>query len=398
MKVKLDRFVFLFVGGVLSLTLLLGWACGSDEEKAEDTPPPAAPTEEAAAETVELEETIGGVLTAIDLIDTAGFHDMAKELAEATELNPRYAGKVGNVLAGTKAAAWPAELEEPLGALVADIEALKAALDAEDLPGSAAAAEPLHDTQHDLSDATYEWLDAQAGKLVSVSDHGRMAVSMAAIDIVDSSEFHDMAKELAEATEVNPRYAGKVGKALTAANVASWASDVNEPLDGMLADLETLKTALEAGDLEGSRTAAEAVHDSQHDFSQAVYAWLGTQQGMSYDAGAMVTVCNLKAQDMIDTAGFHDMAKDIGEATEINPRWASKVGNVLAVTNAADWSDQSQEAATKFIADLEALKTALDAGDLEGARTASEALHDSQHDLSHATYDWVSSMPMMGGH
>lgn len=403
MKRRFDRWAFPLLAAALTLALLLGWACGGgDGEEAQDTPLPTQPREEATLEpttaATALEDTVGSVLAAIDLIDTTGFHDMAKDLAEATELSPRYASQVGNVLAGTKAAAWPAELEEPLGAFVADVEALKAALDAEDLAAAATAAEPVHDTQHDLSEATYEWLDAQAGKLVSVSPHGMMAISMGAIDIVDSSGFHDMAKELAEATEINPRLAGKVGKALTVATVAAWAEDVHEPLDTLLADLETLKAALEAGDLDGARAAAEAVHDSQHDFSVAVYAWLGTQQGMAYDAGAMVTVCNLKAQDMIDSAGFHDLAKEMAEATEINPRWSSKVGSVITVTKAADWSDDVKGEVGAFVADLESLQTALDAGDLEGAAAAAEAVHDSQHDLSKATYSWVSAMPMMGAH
>lgn len=154
-------------------------------------------------------------------------------------------------------------------------------------------------------------------------------------------------------------------------------------------------SAFEADDLEAARAAAEAVHDSQHDLSEATYAWLGAHPGMSHASEAVVAACSLKAQDIIDSAGFHDMAKELAEATEINPRYASKVGSVLAAVRVAAWDSGLRTDLATVVADLEALKAALDAADLEAARAAAEAIHDSQHDLSDATYAWLGEMAGM---
>lgn len=414
MKKLIGAWLWIVLSAAIAGSIVASAACGGGEEpptSGEDDIT-AAPTEvdtatdEPAQDTpapdegvTKLADTVAGTMAAIDLIDSAGFHDMAQDLAEATEINPRYASKVTNVLAATLVADWPEDIAGEVEAFAADLDALKTALEAEDLEGARAAGEAVHDTQHDLSVGAYAWLAGQSGALVSASTDIQAITSMAAVDIVDSAGFHDMAEDLAETTEINARYAGKVGNVITATTVAAWPDEAEEAVDALLADLEALKTALDAEDLEGARVASEAVHDSQHDFSVAVYSWLGSQPPMMHASEAMISSCNVKVQDMIDSAGFHDMAEELAEATEINPRYAGKVGNVLAVTKVAAWNPDVSAELSQFVADLEALKAALDAEDIEGARAASEAIHDSQHDLSHATFTWIGGMAgMMDAH
>ena len=98
------------------------------------------------------------VMSAVDLADSAGFHDMAEDLAEASEINPRYASRVGNVLAVLQVAAWPEGLASAAALLEEELGSLGSALEANDLVSAQAAAEEVHDAQHDLSVASYTWL------------------------------------------------------------------------------------------------------------------------------------------------------------------------------------------------------------------------------------------------
>lgn len=391
------RFPALAIVAMLAALMAFAIACGDDESNTDtSTEPPAAaqpsPEPDAASD---IETSIASTLVAIDSIDSAGFHDMAEDLAEAAEINPRHAGKVGNVLTVIAATAWSEDVRAELDVMTADLKALKTALDADDLEGARTHSEAVHDSQHDFSKAVYGWLDGHSGGLAAASDHVGMISVLAAQDIVDSAGFHGMAEDLAEATEINPRWAGQVGKVLTAVNVAAWPAATQADVDAVTADLTRLKAALDAEDLEGARTAAEAVHDSQHDHSKATHAWLGGQH-MEHGAvaSAMFSACMLKAQDLVDSAGFHGLAEDLAEATEISPRWAGTVGNVIAVVESMEWPAAVSAELETVKADLLALKTALDAEDIEGARTHSEAIHDSQHDLSKALYGWLATQAL----
>jgi hypothetical protein len=322
------------------------------------------------------------------MIDGAAFHDMAKELAEATEINPRLAGKVANSAAVVKKTTWEVSLQALATGLADELSALEAALRAGDLETARTAAEAVHDAQHDLSVETYAWLATV--KPVGAEERDAAVVSIiAAIDVIDSAGFHGMAKDLAEATEVNPRLAGTTEKALVAANLAGWGSDLRAEADRLKADLNALLVALKAGDLETARSAAEAIHDSQHDASKATYAWLATNHaGMAHTNEVLASACSLKAVDAVDSVGFHDMAKELAEATEINPRLAGSVANALAVVSFdggpnADGLNHMSEAMT-------ALHDALVAGDLESARELAEEVHDAQHDFSNEMYGMMA--------
>lgn len=386
------RFPALAIALILAVVTAFGVACGSGENKNEQAPQPTTADEPAQEGASDVETSVASTLVAIDSIDSAGFHDMAEDLAQATEINPRYADKVANVLTVVGATVWPDDVQTQLAAMSGDLTALKTALDAGDLEGAQTASEAIHDSQHEFSKAVYAWIGGESGALASASDHASMISVMAAEDIIDSAGFHDMAEDLAQATEINPRYAGKVGNVLAAMNAAAWPADTQANVDTFRGDLTALKTALDANDLEAAQTAVEAVHDSQHELSKGTFAWLGGQH-MSHDdmSEPLVAACMLKAQDLIDATGFHGIAEDLAEATEINPRYAGKIGNALAVVNSMDWPTAVSSEVATVKTDLQAFQSALDANDLEGARAASEAIHDSQHELSKALYAWLAT-------
>lgn len=382
-------------GLILSLAAAVALTgCGGDD--AEEPAPPAdtaaataTPTEQAVADTGPSDADLAiSALVAIDMIDGAGFHDMAKELAEATEVNPRFAGKVANSNAVVQRTEWDDSLQALATALQDELTAFEAALRAGDLETSRTIAEAVHDAQHDLSVETYAYL-AKA-RPVGADDGDASLVSLiAAIDVIDSGGFHDMAKTLAEATEVNPRFAGTTEKALTAAKLAGWGSDLRAEGERVTADLNALLVALKSEDVKASAEAAEAVHDSQHDASKATYAWLATNHpGMSHASDVLATACSFKAVDAVDSVGFHDMAKELAEATEINPRYAGKVANALAVVSFDAGSDA--EGLNHMSEVMTELHEALVAGDLEAARQLAEEVHDAQHDFSNEMYGMMA--------
>lgn len=333
-------------------------------------------------------DQVVNVLVAIDIVDSAGFHGIATDLAEATEISSRLAGTMGKVLTIVSAESWPAAIDAEVGLFVADLTALKAALEADDLEQARSASEAVHHSQHDLSTAAYAWLTGRTG---GSNPNGTMPSTVAAIDMVDSAGFHGIANDLAEATEISSRLAGTMGKVLVAAEAAVWPAAVSTELDVFMADLAALKAALEADDLEQARTASQAIHGSQHDLSNAVYAWLGAEPSGTHGSVDLDLACTIAALDIVDSAGFHGIATDLAEATEISSRLAGSMGKVLSAARAAAWPADVRVEASQFIADLTALKAALEADDLEQARTASEAIHGSQHDLSKATYGWIEA-------
>ncbi|GAB4325431.1 MAG: hypothetical protein Kow0010_07930 [Dehalococcoidia bacterium] len=357
------------------------------------TQPPAQPTAQPTATSPAVSDDARiavAALAAIDVVDSAGFHDMAKTLAEATEINPRLARTVANVRTVVEGTRWGSALESQAHELAEALAVLEAALTAEDLDGARAAAEAVHDAQHDLSADTYAWL-ASVGP-VDPADRDAAIVSLiAAIDIIDSAGFHDMAKALAEADEINPRFAGTTAKAVTAARVAAWSPDLAAEGSKLTSDLEDLLAALESGDVAAAAAAAEAVHDSQHDASKATYAWLAEHHAsMSHDDPTLAYACAVKVVDAIDGVGFHDMARELAEATEINPRYAGRVANALAVMHREAMEDAA--AFDHLRETMQSLYDALVAGDLDAARELSETVHEAQHDFSGAMYGQMAAM------
>lgn len=334
-------------------------------------------------------EQVVNVLVAVDIIDSAGFHGIATDLAEATEISSRLAGTMGKVLTVASAASWPPALDAEVNRFIADLSALKIALESDDLPLARSASEAVHGSQHDLSNAAYGWLTGRSG---GSNRNATMPSTVAAIDIVDSAGFHGIATDLADATEISPRLAGSMGKVLIAANAAVWPSVVRPIVEVFIADLTALKAALEADDLELARSASEAIHGSQHALSSAVYAWLEAQPaGVVHGSVDLDLACTVATIDLIDSAGFHGIASDLADATEISSRLAGTMGKVLAAGKAAAWPAEVQLEANRFVADLTAFKAALEADDLEQARATSEAIHGSQHDLSKVTYEWIEA-------
>lgn len=378
--------------GIAVPLMLIALACGGGSSGDQTGKTDQNDSGQAAASRSAVADQILTTMVVIDAVESAGFHDMAKALAEATEVNTRYTSTVSNVLATMKKGVWPSELQASTAKLTADLTSLEAALKKNDLEGARTGSEAVHDSQHDFSIGVYSWLAGQAGKLGNDSEDILLA-SLSAIDVIDSAGFHDMAKALAEATEVNARDATKAGNVLAVTKATTWPEAIRAEEASFVTDAQALKDSLDRKDLTQARTAVEAVHDSQHDLSQAFYAWLGKQPRLTHRAGAVhADLCTLKVTDMVNSAGFHDMAKDLAQATDINARYAGKVENTVRAMMVMTWSAGDSAAAAKLTEIMESLHQALAAGDLAKARTYSEEIHDAQHDFANGVYAHMMGM------
>ena len=121
--------------------------------------------------------------------------------------------------------------------LTEDLEALRTALVATDLPAAQAAAHEAHETNHDLSAAAYEWLGEQDG-----------ATLMSSL--------------------ISSRTLGTVRNVNTAISAVPWEGELHELAETAEADLSALAAALAANDAVASAEATEYVHHAQHDFSR----------------------------------------------------------------------------------------------------------------------------------
>jgi heme/copper-type cytochrome/quinol oxidase subunit 2 len=270
------------------------------------------------------------------------------------------------------------------GVLTVDLQELAKALSANDVVAAAEAADAVHGTQHDLSHATYAWLSEQADVAAQAD------AVLAAIDIIDSTGFHGMQEEIEAATafeEVSPRTLGRVENALTAGLVVNWPVAFSVNAETFFADATALVEALGGGDLEACKEAAAAIHASQHDLSHAAYHWLGENSGSATGIGAVIS-----AIDIIDTVGFHGMQEEIQAAqsmAQVSPRDLGRVQNAMIAAQLIAWPSALADPAQAFIADTQSLAEALEAGDLAAAQTAVGGVHHTQHDLSHAVYEWL---------
>jgi len=328
----------------------------------------------------------GDVMAALDIIDSTGFHGISTALNAATvfaDVSTRTQGSVEKALTAATAATWPTELDANVLVFETDAEVLIDALVAGDLTAAQAAGDAIHSSQHDLSHDAYEWMEGQQGTASGPE-------VMAALDIIDSTGFHGISTALNDATvfaDVSTRTQGSVEKALTVSEIIHWPLELAAVAVVFESDAEALIDALVDGDLTAAQAAGEAIHSSQHDLSHEAYEWLEMEVGSFSGASAVMA-----ALDIIDSTGFHGISTALNAATvfaDVSTRTQGSVEKALTVSEAVAWPTELAAKALVFETDAEALIDALVAEDLAAAQTAGDAIHSSQHDLSHDAYEWL---------
>ncbi len=66
---------------------------------------------------------VASALSIIDMIDSAGFHGIATDMATATGVPPRLAGTMAKLLVYAEATHWPGALDEEVRPFIGDLTA-----------------------------------------------------------------------------------------------------------------------------------------------------------------------------------------------------------------------------------------------------------------------------------
>lgn len=104
-----------------------------------------------------------GALVGVFVVDSFGFHDMEERYGEATEVEERDAARMAKVIVAVDSVDWPEPLGEAVAAFRADVVEVYEAVQAGDLQGVRHGLEGVHSSQHDLSNAVYDWLGETRG-------------------------------------------------------------------------------------------------------------------------------------------------------------------------------------------------------------------------------------------
>jgi hypothetical protein len=127
------------------------------------------------------------------------------------------------------------------------------------------------------------------------------------------------------------------------------------------------------------------VHDAQHELSHAIDGWMATNPAMSKEADPFnVSV----AQYFLDSAGFHGMAEVLSDTQKIDATYFGTVSRVAKVLKATTWPVELNDQAQAFIKSLDDFAIALSDNNVAQAVEVSDAVHDEQHELSHAIDVW----------
>ena len=94
-------------------------------------------------------------------------------------------------------------------------------------------------------------------------------------------------------------------------------------------------------------------------------------------------------QQIMDTAGFHEISTALSETQTIDPEYFSTVTGVSKVLSQTTWPVDLQDQAHAFINNLTAFAMALESDNVTDAVALSEIVHDAQHELSHEIEHWL---------
>jgi len=113
---------------------------------------------------------VTAVIAAINIFDTAGLHGMDERIQAEGKLETRDQAVIRRLHVIAKATQWPEALQREAQAFTKALEDFQAAFAAENVAGVKAAAHDIHERGHDLSNAAYTWLRAQAGIPVETAE------------------------------------------------------------------------------------------------------------------------------------------------------------------------------------------------------------------------------------
>jgi hypothetical protein len=114
----------------------------------------------------------GALLSALVLMDGAGFHTMEEALsAPGATIDAEWLGRTRNARIAVATVTWPDDLEAKAKAFTDAVAPFQAALEDDDAAEAARAVSAAHAAQHALSLDAYDHLAEEAG-IPAAGDHG----------------------------------------------------------------------------------------------------------------------------------------------------------------------------------------------------------------------------------
>lgn len=104
----------------------------------------------------------------------------------------------------------------------------------------------------------------------------RFDIAMAQF-VMDTAGFHGIAESLAAGQPIDPSAISAATRVHKILSSTKWPAELNGAVEHFLPMLGELQAALEADDAAAATAIAETVHEEQHELSEIIDGWLGTQ-------------------------------------------------------------------------------------------------------------------------
>lgn len=223
------------------------------------------------------------VMTAVYLLDNAGFHDLDVRLNEEGTIAPEDGGHVARVSRLLASVAWPQPLATEIVTLTTTLHDLATALGNDDLATAAPLATQAHETQHDFSHAVEHWLEEAT---TPANNAGQAFRVTSAVYLLDTAGLHDLDVRLNEEGLIEPGDSGNVARVARLLGTVDWPEPLATEVMTLTTVLTDLATALENDDVATAAPLATQTHEVQHDFSHAAEHWLGEASGSTDEEAA----------------------------------------------------------------------------------------------------------------
>lgn len=205
--------------------------------------------------------------------------------------------------------------------------------------------------------------------------------------VLDTAGFHGIAETLAEKKTIDATYLSTVTRVQKVLKHTTWPTELDQEAQAFIQSLGDFAALLEADKVDDAIKSAATVHDAQHDLSHAIDEWATTTKPT-----AIVDLFDVSvAQYVLDTAGFHSIAETLTEKKKIETTYLSTVNRVKKVVTLTAWPAELNEKAQTFITALTDFAAALEADKTDDAIKLADTVHDAQHELSHATDEWMAT-------
>ncbi len=98
----------------------------------------------------------------------------------------------------------------------------------------------------------------------------------------------------------------------------------------------------------------------------------------------------LAAETVLHTEDMHGLNTAILSASEIDATWFGRATRMRSAVASVDWPSQMKDTAAALVTNLTNLETALQAGDLAGAKQWTEPAHEQYHLLDQLVYPYIA--------